>query len=142
MSIDATFGAGFSNVDTLTWAFYREFRLDSSDYMKNPIPVTFFIAYGAKYRELKKTSIDVLNIQSIFIQVIRKPECLGIIKREKQATDYFSYCEEVSYDVLGILMSIKSLFREPISMWLPEKCKKPNTFTYMHGVELEADIWE
>lgn len=54
MSIDATFGAGFSNVDTLTWAFYREFRLDSSDYMKNPVPVIFFIAYGAKYRELKK----------------------------------------------------------------------------------------
>ena len=100
--IDAAFDAGFSNVDTFTRAFYREFGLNPSDYMKNPVPVTFFIPYGAKYRELKKEDIDVSNIQPIFIQVIHKPERLCIIKRGKQAADYFPYCEEVSCDVWGL----------------------------------------
>lgn len=49
--IDAAYDAGFANVDTFTRAFYREFGLNPSDYMKYPIPLTFFIPYGAKYRE-------------------------------------------------------------------------------------------
>ena len=137
--IDAALDAGFSNVDTFTRAFYREFGLNPSDYMKNPVPVPFFIPYGAKYRELRKENIDVSNIQPIFIQVIHKPERLCIIKRGLHAEDYFPYCEEVSCDVWGILMSMKSLCGEPVSMWLPEKYKKPNTSTYVQGVEVETD---
>lgn len=136
--IDAAFDAGFSNVDTFTRSFYREFGLNPSDYMKNPIPVPFFIPYGAKYRELRKENIDVSNIQPIFIQVVKKPERLCIIKRGKQAKDYFPYCKEVSCDVWGILMSMKSLCGEPVSMWLPEKYKKPGTSTYVQGVEVET----
>ena len=34
---------------------------------------------------------------------------------------------------------MKSLCGEPISMWLPEKYKKPNTSTYVQGVEVETD---
>ena len=137
--IDAAYDAGFTNVDTFTRAFYREFGLNPSDYMKNPVPVPFFIPYGAKYRELRKENIDVSNIQPIFIQVIHKPERLCIIKRGLHAEDYFPYCEEVSCDVWGVLMSMKSLCGEPVSMWLPEKYKKPNTSTYVQGVEVETD---
>ena len=36
-------------------------------------------------------------------------------------------------------MSMKSLCGEPVSMWLPEKYKKPNTSTYVQGVEVETD---
>ena len=39
----------------------------------------------------------------------------------------------------GLLMSMKSLCGEPVSMWLPEKYKKPNTSTYVQGVEVETD---
>ena len=137
--IDAAYNAGFNNVDTFTRAFYREFGLNPSDYMKNPVPVPFFVPYGAKFRELRKETIDVSNIQPIFIQVIRKPERLCIIKRGKQAKDYFPYCEEVSCDVWGILMSMKSLCGEPVSLWLPETYKKPNTSTYVQGVEVDKD---
>ena len=35
--IDAALDAGFSNVDTFTRAFFREFGLNPSDYMKNPV---------------------------------------------------------------------------------------------------------
>lgn len=137
--IDAALDAGFSNVDTFRRAFYREFGLNPGDYMKNPVPVPFFIPYGAKYRELRKESMDLSDIQPIFIQVIRRPERLCIIKRGKRAEDYFPYCEEVSCDVWGILMSMKSLCGEPVSMWLPPKYKKPDTSTYVQGVEVETD---
>ena len=88
--------------------------------MKHPVPVTFFIPYGAKYRELRKENIDVSNIQTVFVQIIRKPERLCIIRRGRKAEDYFPYCEEVSCDVWGILTSMRSLCGEPVSMWLPQ----------------------
>ena len=87
--IDAALDAGFSNVDTFTRAFFREFGLNPSDYMKNPVPVPFFVPYGAKYRELRKENIDMSSIQPIFIQAVRKPERLCIIKRGTHAEDYF-----------------------------------------------------
>lgn len=137
--IDAAYGAGFSNVDTFTRAFYREFGLNPGDYRKQPVPVPFFIPYGAKYRELRKEPIDVSNIQPIFIQLVRKPERLCVIKRGRCAEDYFPYCEEVSCDVCGILTSMKSLCGEPVALWLPPRYRKPDTSTYVQGVEVETD---
>ena len=137
--IDAAYDAGFSNVDTFTRAFCREFGMNPGDYMKHPVPITFFIPYGVKYRELRKEKIDVSNIQPIFVQVVHKPERLCIIKRGKRAEDYFPYCEEVGCDVWGILMSMRSLCGEPVSMWLPPKYKKTDTSTYVQGVEVETD---
>ena len=137
--IDAAYDAGFSNVDTFTRAFYREFGLNPSDYVKHPVPIALFIPYGAKYRALRKEQIDVSNIQTIFVQAVRKPERLCIIRRAVHAEDYFPYCEEVGCDVWGVLMSMKSLCGEPVSMWLPPKYKAPNTSTYVQGVEVETD---
>lgn len=137
--IDAAYNAGFSNVDTFTRAFCREFGMNPSDYMRQPVPVTFFIPYGVKYRELRKEKVDMSNIQPIFIQTVRRPERLCIIKRADHAENYFAYCEEVSCDVWGILMSMKSICGEPVSMWLPPKYKKPNTSTYVQGVEVGLD---
>ena len=136
--IDAAFAAGFSNADTFTRAFCREFGLNPSEYMKSPVPVPFFVPYGAKFRELRKENIDVSNIQPIFIQAVRKPERLCIIKRGVRAEDYFPYCQEVSCDVWGILLSMPSLSGEPVAMWLPQKYKKPDTSTYVQGVEVET----
>lgn len=137
--IDTAYGAGFSNVDTFTRAFYREFGLNPGDYRKQPVPVPCFIPYGAKYRELRKEPIDVSNIQPIFIQLVRKPERLCVIKRGRCAEDYFPYCEEVSCDVCGILTSMKSLCGEPVALWLPPRYRKPDTSTYVQGVEVETD---
>ena len=79
------------------------------------------------------------NLQTIFVQVIHKPERLCIIKRGVRAEDYFPYCQEVSCDVWGILMSMHSLCGEPVCLWLPEQYRKPNTSTYVQGVETEPD---
>ena len=136
---DIAFELGFGNVDTFTRAFFREFGLNPSDYAKTPVPVSLFIPYGTKYRELRKEQIDMTKTQCIFVQTIHKPERLCIIKRAVHADNYFPYCEEVGCDVWGILMSMKSLCGEPVCLWLPEQYRKPGTSTYVQGVEVETD---
>ena len=79
------------------------------------------------------------EMQTTLLRAVRKPERLCIIKRGVHAEDYFPYCEEVSCDVWGILMSMRSLCGEPVCMWLPQRYKKPNTSTYVQGVEVETD---
>ena len=118
--IDIAFDLGFGSVDTFTRAFFREFGCNPGDYRKKPTPVHLFIPYGVKYRELRKEYFDMSNLQTIFVQVIHKPERLCIIKRGVRAEDYFPYCEEVSCDVWGILTSMQPLCGEPVSMWLPQ----------------------
>lgn len=137
--IDVAFELGFGSVDGFTRAFHKEFGCNPSDYVRNPVPIGLFVPYGVKYRELRKDEIDMSNTQSIFVQVVHKPERLCIIKRGISAEDYFPYCEEVSCDVWGILLSMKSLSGEPVCLWLPEKFKKPNTSTYVQGVEVEKN---
>ena len=132
--LDIAFDLGFGSVDTFTRAFFREFGLNPSDYAKDPVPIPLFVPYGAKYRELRKEQIDMSNIQTIFVQTVHKPERLCIIKRAVKADNYFPYCEEVSCDVWGILMSMQSLCGEPVCMWLPERYRKPNTSVYVQGV--------
>lgn len=137
--IDVAFDLGFGNVDTFTRAFFREFGRNPSDYARSPEPIQLFIPYGVKYRELRKETRDMPDIQTIYVQPVHKPERLCIIKRGIAAEDYFPYCEEVSCDVWGILMSMRSLCGEPVCMWLPRKYRKPNTSVYVQGVEVETD---
>ena len=68
--IDVAIDLGFSNVDTVTRAFFREFGCNPGDYRKKPTPVPLFIPYGVKYRELRKEYFDMSNLQTIFVQVI------------------------------------------------------------------------
>ena len=138
---EAAFDCGFGSVDGYTRAFYREFGCRPGEYLKDPVPIALFIPYGVKFGELRKDVLDMemKNLQSVFIQVIRKPERKVIIKRGIKAEDYFAYCDEVSCEVWGILKSMDSLCGEPVCLWLPGAYKKPGTSTYVQGVEAEAD---
>lgn len=136
---DAAFELGFGSADGYTRAFYREFGCNPGEYAKAPVPITLFVPYGVKFKELRKDDIDMENVQSVFVQVIRKPARKVIVKRGVTAEDYFPYCEEVGCDVWGLLMSMDSLCGEPVCLWMPEKYKKPNTSTYVQGVEVPAD---
>lgn len=136
---DVAFDLGFGSVDGYQRAFLREFGCNPGEYSKEPVPITLFIPYGVKFRELRKEEIDMQNVQSVFVQVIRKPERKVIIKRGLKAEDYFSYCEEVGCDVWGKLMSMDSLCGEPVCLWLTERYKKNGTSTYVQGVEVECD---
>lgn len=138
--IDVAYDLGFGSVDGYQRAFRREFGCNPGEYAKSPVPVTLFFPYGVKYRELRKEGINMENLQSVFIQVIQKPERKALIKRGIKAEDYFAYCGEVGCDIWGLLESMDSLCGEPVCLWLPPSFRKPDTSTYVQGVEVESDF--
>lgn len=136
---EAAFDCGFGSVDGYTRAFRKEFGCNPGEYAKEPVPITLFIPYGVKFREPREENMEMNNLQSIFIQVIQKPERKVIIKRGVKAEEYFSYCEEVGCDVWGTIMSMDSLGGEPVCLWLPNSYKQPGTSVYVQGVEVESE---
>ena len=136
--IDIAFDTGFDSVDGYQRAFYKEFGCNPHEYANCHTPIYLFTPYGVKYTNIKEKK-NMSEVKNVFIQVIEKPERKVIIKRGKEATDYFKYCEEVGCDVWGLLSSIKSICGEPVCLWLPKKYIKENTSEYVQGVEVPMD---
>ena len=138
--IDVAFDLGFSSVDSYTRAFRKEFGINPGEYARNPVPIKLFVAYGVKFRNLRKEYSTMAECKHVFIQVIRKPRRKVIIKRGVKADNYFDYCGEVGCDVWGVLLSMDSLCGEPVCLWLPEGYQLPGTSTYVQGVEVAEDF--
>jgi len=136
--IDVAFDFLFDSHEGFTRAFSKEFNVTPKAYQKSHIPLQYFIPYQVmdKSNERKRES---MNTKAIFIQIIERPRRKAIIKRAKTATHYFEYCEEVGCDIWGVLCSIKEAISEPIGMWLSPGLMKPNTSTYVQGVEVPID---
>ena len=82
---------------------------------------------------------EMKEVKNVFVQVVERPARKVLIKRGKEATEYWKYCEEVGCDVWGLLTSIKSISGEPVCLWLPKKYIAPGTSEYVQGVEVELD---
>lgn len=136
--IDVAFDTGYESVDGYQRAFYREFGCNPYEYSMRPTPIYLFKPYGIKYAQ-KKENIEMSEVKSVFLQVVEKPERKVIIKRGKEATEYFKYCEEVGCDVWGLLCSMKSISGEPVCLWLPKNYIKAGTSEYVLGVEVATD---
>lgn len=137
--IDVAFQLGFGSVDGYTRAFRKEFGCNPAEYARDPRPISLFIPYGVKFKHMRKETKSMENVQSVFVQLIRKPERKVIIKRGVKAAEYFEYCAEVGCDVWGLLLSMDSLCGEPVCLWLPEAYRKSNTSVYVQGVEVPVD---
>lgn len=141
--IDAAFDLGFNSADGFTRAFFKEFGVTPAEYVKNPVPVTLFVPYGVKFKELKKEKKTMTEVKSevknVFVREVKKEERKAIIKRGVKAEEYFSYCEEVGCDVWGLLLSMDSLCGEPVCLYLPEKYVKKGTSKYVQGVEVSKE---
>ena len=136
--IDVAYDSGFESVDGYQRAFYKEFGCNPYEYTVCPVPIYLFKPYGIKYAQRKENK-DMSEVKNVFLQVIEKPERKVIIKRGKEATEYFKYCEEVGCDVWGLLCSMKSISGEPVCLWLPKNYIKAGTSVYVQGVEVAMD---
>ena len=136
--IDVAFDTGYESVDGYQRAFYKEFGCNPYEYSMRPTPIYLFKPYGIKYAQ-KKENIGMSEVKSVFLQVVEKPERKVIIKRGKEATEYFKYCEEVGCDVWGLLCSMKAISGEPECLWLPKNYIKAGTSEYVQGVEVAMD---
>ena len=136
--IDVAFDTGYESVDGYQRAFYKEFGCNPYEYSVCPTPIYLFKPYGIKYAQ-KKEKAEMSEVKSVFLQVVDKPGRKVIIKRGKEATEYFKYCEEVGCDVWGLLCSIKAISGEPVCLWLPKNYIKAGTSEYVQGVEVTTD---
>ncbi len=139
--IDVALDTGYESVDGYQRAFFKEFGCNPYAYSMHPTPIYLFTPYGIKYAQ-KKENATMSEVKSVFLQVVEKPERKVIIKRGKEATEYFQYCEEVGCDVWGLLCSMKSVSGEPVCLWLPENYIKAGTSEYVQGVEVAMDYSE
>ncbi len=113
-------------------------------YAKETPPVKLFMPYPVheyyRYLERSVEKMDKqVNANTVFVQVVDRPQRKLIIKRGEKAKDYFAYCEEVGCDVWGILSSVKEALNEPMGLWLPNNLVKPGTSVYVQGVEVPKD---
>lgn len=135
---DAAFDLGFGSVEGYQRAFRREFGCNPGEYARKPVPVSLFIPYGVKFREMRNY-MKKETVRSVYIQVVHKPARRLLIKRGRKAKDYFAYCEEVGCDIWGLLKSMEPACGEPMGLWLPEKYRKAGTSVYVQGVEAPLD---
>ena len=70
---------------------------------------------------------------------MERPARKLILKRAKNATEYFSFCEEVGCSIWEILCGIKEALFEPIGMWMPNNLRPEGTSLYTQGVEVPID---
>ncbi len=135
--LDVALDMGFGSVDGYQRAFRREFGINPKEYSTSPVPVWLFTPSYIIDKERSESNMS--DIRNVFIQVVEKPQRKVIIKRGVNATEYWSYCEEVGCDVWGLLTSIKSISGEPVCLFLPKELRNPVTNEYVQGVEVEPD---
>lgn len=63
---DVAFELGFGSVDGYTRAFAREFGCNPKEYADNPVPLSLFIPYGVKFRNVKRSDDSTQKARHIF----------------------------------------------------------------------------
>ncbi len=144
--LDVALEFAFNSHEGFTRAFSNKFGLSPQNYRRDQPPISLFLPSDIRdyYLMLEKgaqkmTTTNEKVLTPIFIQVVDRPKRRLILKRGKQAKDYFEYCDEVGCDVWGVLCSVVEALYEPIGMWLPKKYRKNGTSEYAQGVEVPHD---
>ena len=142
--LDVALDFVFGSHEGFTRAFSKEFGVTPHKYSKKPTPIYLFMPNPIRDRYLyflkgERQVERKPEAGAVFVQVIERPERKLILKRGRDAQDYFEYCEEIGCDVWGLLSSVKEALYEPIGMWLPDSMRPPGTSKYAQGVEVPAD---
>lgn len=142
--LDVALDFVFDSHEGFTRAFSKEFGMPPSKYSENTPPIKLFMpqkvfdTYRA-FHKGEKVMSEKSTTKTVFVQVIERPARKVLLKRGKEATEYFAYCEEVGCDVWSVLTSVKEALYEPIGMWLPKHLVREGTSQYVQGVEVPVD---
>ena len=151
--VDVAFDFVFDSHEGFTRAFSNAFGITPKKYMNYKKPEGWLIPF--RYLDHQITNLEEMdmneNMKVIFTQIVERPARKLILKRSKNATHYFEYCEEVGCGsnnnsiVWDYLVTIKEALTEPAGVWLPDNMRKPccgdlkATGIYAHGVEVPVD---
>lgn len=122
--IDTAMQNGFDSHDGFTRAFARQFKITPRKYQSEKPPVRYFTHYPVRHSYLhlrKRSDEDMKNglSNTITVQAMERPARKMILLRSKQATDYFSFCEEQGCEWDGLLNSIAEKLDTAACLTLP-----------------------
>lgn len=145
--LDVALDYVFDSHEGFTRAFSNAFGITPKKYANYPAPNGWMIPYRYLDRQKSKLEVSDMNQQTtvIFTQIVERPERKLILRRSKQANEYFAYCEEFGCGTpdtpapWDILCGIKEALYEPVGAWLPENMRPAGTGIYAHGVEVPID---
>lgn len=138
--LDVAMAVAFDSHEGFTRAFSDRFGISPQRYRQEKPPIRLFLPRSARSLYYYQTEeVQLMETNTVFVQVIERPDRKLILQRGKKATHYFEYCEELGCDVWGILESIAGALYEPIGIWLPKTMQKSGTSVYAQGVEVPAD---
>ena len=142
--VDVAFDFVFDSHEGFTRAFARQFGMSPSHFRNTRVTVELFMPpqlsdwYHRRQRGEYRMA-ENKQPETVFVQVLDRPARKMIIKRGRQATHYFEYCEEVGCEVWNELGAVEDALQEPMGLWLPERFRSPGTSEYVQGVEVPAD---
>ncbi len=139
--VDVAFDFVFDSHEGFTRAFSRRFGIAPKAYATQRPVLRSFLPTNAHdyYLTKQRGEKEMANLNTVFVQVVERPERKLILRRGVRATHYFAYCEEVGCEVWEVLSGIRGALYEPIGMWLPECLVRPDTSVYAQGVEVPLD---
>ncbi len=140
--VDVAFDFVFGSHEGFTRAFSRQFGIAPKAYAQARPTLQLFYPPRAQdyYLTKQRGEYDMEKLNTVFVQVVERPERKLILKRGMKASHYFEYCEEVGCEVWDVLSGIRGALYEPIGMWLPENMVKPGASVYAQGVEVPLDF--
>jgi hypothetical protein len=135
----------FDSHEGFTRAFSNAFGITPKKYATHADPEGWMIPY--RYLNRQKSQLEVSNMDQqtavIFTQIIERPARKLILRRSKQADEYFAYTAELGCDTISTawdtMSGIKEALGEPVGLWLPDNMRPVGTGIYAHGVEVPAD---
>jgi AraC family transcriptional regulator len=141
--VDVAFDFVFDSHEGFTRAFARQFGMPPQKFRKDKPSVELFMPPQLRdwytRRQSGEIAVTDKKTETVFVQALDRPARRMIVKRGKEAGDYFAYCEELGCDVWDKLAAIPEAVQEPLGMWLPDKMRLPGTSKYVQGVEVPAD---
>ena len=142
--IDVALDFTFDSHEGFTRAFSRQFGVPPSRFRKGGSTVEPFMPprlrdWFARRQKGEVAMSETKKSDTVFVQVLDRPARKLMLKRGREATHYFEYCEEVGCDVWEQLSTVKEAVHEPMGLWLPESMIPPGTSKYVQGVEVASD---
>jgi AraC-like DNA-binding protein len=141
--VDVAFDFVFDSHEGFTRAFARQFGMPPQRFRKTKPSVALFMPPQLRDWYVRRQSGEIAvtdkKTETVFVQVLDRPARRMIVKRGKEASDYFAYCEELGCDVWDKLAAIPEGVQEPLGMWLPDKMRLPGTSKYVQGVEVPSN---
>ena len=143
--VNVALNGGFDSHDGFTRAFAKQFAITPKKYQNEKPPLNYFTYYPVRdyYLYIEKKDENDMNKEfstTVMVQALERPARKLIILRSKEASDYFSFCEEMGCDWEGLLNSVSEKIDNAAILELPKSLSKAKTSSCAAGVEVPMDF--